>query len=106
MAASNVRGSKKSRKVKDTGARNEKKDFQWTDDEAGVLLHLVTSAIFTWNINPAHSLHAFLRIPRLHAAYTPTFSVGICFGKRIQYQYHNLVLTSEYTLHPQVIYTQ
>ena len=33
-------GSKKSRKAKDANAGNEKKDFQWTDDEAELLLNV------------------------------------------------------------------
>ena len=40
MAANNVRGSKKSRKVRDANAGNEKKDFQWTDNEAELLLNV------------------------------------------------------------------
>ena len=40
MAASNVRGSKQSRKAKDANAWNEKKDFQWTDDGVELLLNI------------------------------------------------------------------
>lgn len=40
MAASNVRGSKKAKKVKDAGTGNQKTDFQWTDDEAELLLNV------------------------------------------------------------------
>ena len=40
MAASNKQGSKKSRKVKDTGAEKEKKDFQWIDDKAEIPLNV------------------------------------------------------------------
>ena len=40
MAASNMQGFKKSRKVKDAGAKKEKKELQWTDNEAELLLNV------------------------------------------------------------------
>ena len=40
MAASNMQGSKTSRKVKDAGADEEKKEFQWTNNKAELLLNV------------------------------------------------------------------